>query len=150
MELPSCRLVLSLDANFFGTVQKMNLTACESLASPTVTIICMCFPECFEPKSLQPKKKKKKFFWFGRRDYPVTCFWKNGISLQGNEAVRIEYFQLGGPYKDHLVQLPEQFRDGHKHVKGIVQMSLGHWQAGILTPSLGSLLQCFTVPLIKK
>lgn len=52
MELPSRRLVLSLDANFFGTVQKTNLTAYESLVSPTLTIICMCFPECFGPKAL--------------------------------------------------------------------------------------------------
>lgn len=74
MELPSCRLVLSLDANFFGTVQKMNLTACESLASPTVTIICMCFPECFEPKSLQPKKKKKKVFLLWQEGLPCYLF----------------------------------------------------------------------------
>lgn len=151
MELPSRRLVLSPGANNFGTVQKMNLTACESLASPTGTIICMCFPECFEPKFLQPKKKKKSsFYCFGRTDCPVTWLWKDRTSLQSNQAVRIEYFQLEGTYKDHLVQLPEQFRADHKHVKGIVQMSLEHWQAGVSTVPLGSLLQCFTMLLVKK
>lgn len=131
MELPSRRLVLSLGANFFGTVQKMNPTAYESLASPTVTIICMCFPECFGPKSLQPKSKKS-FCCFGRRDYPVTWLWKDGTPLQSNQAVKNRVFSilnivgmLEGTYKAHLVQLPEQFRADHKHVvKGIVQISL--------------------------
>ena len=41
-------------------------------------------------------------------------------------------FQLEGTYNDHLVQLPDQFRADQKLkyiIKGMVQMSLKHWQA---------------------
>lgn len=106
----------------------MNLTVYGSLVSPTVTIICMCFPECFGPKSLQQKGKKKSrvFIALAGGITLLPDSRRMRTPLQSNQAVRIEYFQLEGSYKDHLVQLSEQFRVDHKDVKDIVQMFLEH------------------------
>ena len=79
----------------------------------------------------------------------------NGMEWSGMEWNGIErrLFQLEETYKNHLVQLPDQFRPDQKSkhvVKGVVQMPFSTDWLGALTTSLESLLQYLTNSSVKR
>lgn len=81
-------------------------------------------------------------------------------SLQGNNHIRSSFctqqrtkqFQLRGTYNGHLVPLTDQFMFDQKlkPVKGIVQMTLKHWQAQDFDHISRNYVQYLTTVTLKK